>query len=403
MKITLTDKFIKGLTKPDRQTEHYDAHTSGLVLRQAVSGGKSFVFRYWFNNRSKQYTIGKYGPDAWGLADARREIKKLRKLLDKGIDPVTMRRQERQAEYITFGEVLNRYIADQLPTLRPSTQADRLRRLEVIKKGLGEKTFIKDIRRGEIITFLDMVKRRAPVNAQKLQVALSAVFRFAKDRELVSDNIAAGINIKLPEDRKTKWENLVYTDDEIKQLWTIFSDYSEPVGSFFRFLMVTGQRSGETRMARWDDIDLNGRVWTIPRENTKNKTEHHVPLSDLAIEILERLRPWTKNYVFESLVQSGQPIYHPSKAAQRIKKQTGIDFNAHSLRTTFATRQAAMGTPPQILSKLLNHKRGAGSGITALYDRHDYNQEKRMAVQKWDRELRRIITGERAKIIRMGS
>jgi len=398
----LTDTYISSL-KTDKRIEIYDdtKGAGGLVLRATPTGHKSFAFRYWYQGQSRQYTIGRYG--TWSLKDARDEVKELKKLIDRGIDPVQRKQTEREARPMTFGGVIERYKADHLQTLRESTRIDRLRRLKVIEKEIGAKRYVKDMKRGDIVGFLDNAKRRAPVNAQKLQVILSSMFNYAVDREWMKVNIAAGISVKRPQG-KTEWENVAYDNEEIKKLWRIFSDHVEPVGSFFRFLMVTGQRAGETRLAEWKDIDLDKCTWTIPAENAKNKSEHHVPLSDKAIEILLELKQWTKGYVFESLVQPGQPITHPSKAAQRIKELTKrtkkkIDFNTHSLRTTFATRQAGLGTPPQVLSKLLNHKKsGAGSDITALYNRYDYDEEKRLAMQKWSRELHRILTGETAEI-----
>ena len=398
----LTDTYVASL-KPDKRIEIYDdtKGAGGLVLRATPTGHKSFAFRYWYQGQSKQYTIGTYG--TWSLKDARDEVKQLKKLIDKGIDPVQRKQTERETRLMTFGEVIERYKADHLSTLKQSTRNDCVLRLKMIEKELGAKTHIQNMKRGDIISFLDTVKRRAPGNAKKLQTILSGVFRFATEREWMTANIAAGIRIKRPEGQ-TEWGNVVYDNDEIKKLWSIFSDHVEPVGSFFRFLMVTGQRAGETRLTKWTDIDLEARTWTIPASNTKNKSEHHVPLSDMAVEILQELRGWTKEYVFESLVHPGQPIIHPGKAAQRIKDQSGIDFNAHSLRTTFATRQAGLATPPQVLSKLLNHKKsGAGSDITALYNRYDYDEEKRLAMQKWGRELHRILTGEPAKIHKIGS
>lgn len=399
-----TDTFISSL-QVDRRTEIYDDSkaTSGLVLRVTPTGHKSFALRYWFHGQSKQYTIGKYG--TWKLADARKEAKRLKHLIDQGIDPKQKKEEQKQVRFLTFSEVLERYKSDKMPDLKQSTRIDRTRRLNTIEKGLGAKRYIKDIKRGEVISFLDSVKRRAPVNAQKLQVALSAVFRFAKDREWVKDNIASRIRIEVPDDHTTEWENIAYTDDEIKTLWHFFSEHSEPVGSFFQFLLVTGKRSGETRLAKWEHIDFQNQLWRIPKQNIKRDKksikateDDFVPLSPLALEILERLRPWTDQYVFESMKQRGQPISHPSKAAQRIKKKSGVDFNCHSLRTTFSTRQAEQGTPPQVLEKLLNHKKGAGSAVTALYNKYDYANEKRMAIQKWDRYLRTIIAGETSKV-----
>ena len=399
----LTDTYVSNL-KTDKRIEIYDdtKGAGGLVLRATPTGHKSFAYRYWYQGQSKQYTIGTYG--TWSLKDARDEVKQLKKLIDKGIDPVQRKQTEREIRPKTLAESIAYYKETHLPGLKVSTQNDYSGRLKVMEKELGGKRYIKDIKRHDLIDYLDTVKRKTPTNAKRMQAILSGLFKFAKDREWVKENIAAGIMIKIPQGRKTEWDNRAYDNEEIKKLWSIFSNHAEPVGSFFRLLMVTGQRSGETRLAKWKDIDLDKRTWTIPAANTKNKSEHHVPLSDMAVEILEQLSEWTTGYVFESFIQPGQPIGHPQKSAERIRIQSGIDFNAHSLRTTFATRQAGLATPPQVLSKLLNHKKsGAGSDITALYNRYDYDEEKRLAMQKWSRELHRILTGEPAKIHRIGS
>ncbi len=127
----------------------------GLVLRVTTTGQKSIAFRYWYDGQSRQYTTGKYG--VWDLAGARKEVKKSKKLIGKGIDPIQKKQTERQRRPMTFGEVLERYKADKMPELKLPTRVDRLRRLKVIEKGLGAKSYI-EMRRGDIISCLDSIK-----------------------------------------------------------------------------------------------------------------------------------------------------------------------------------------------------------------------------------------------------
>ena len=117
----------------------------------------------------------------------------------------------------------------------------------------------------------------------------------------------------------------------------------------------------------------------------------------MAIEILESLQN-DSEYVFKSSVNDNH-IAHPGMPPQRIRKRVNVpEFNIHSLRTTFATRLAGLSVQPQVLSKILNHKKpGAGIVVTAAYNKHEYKTERQAAMENWNRELTRILTGRDAK------
>lgn len=409
-KKNLTHNFVKTVTV-DKQTDFYDTVKSGLGLRVSPGGAKTFFYRYRFNGKIRRYSIDRFS-NTFTLSDARDRIDELRSYVKKGGDPIGDEKANKECAHKTLKDVVDAYKEIHLPVLKQSTQDDYKNRIKHILRGEGkDKTkkrgfdgdrYIKDINRYEILDFLQEIAKTAPTNAQRIQAILSGIFKFALDREWIDSNPASKISLKRKKRvGKKKWQNVVFNEKQIRVLWKAFDEHTEPVGSLFKMLLITGQRAGETRLMKWKNIDFENKLWRIPGADTKNGFEHFVPLSDMAIEILEQARPWTSGtFVFESTVKKGNPINHPQKAAQRLRNESGVkEFNIHSLRTTFATGQAELGTPPQILSKLMNHKKpGAGSTITAIYNRYDYDREKRTAMNKWSNELKKIILGKHTNI-----
>jgi len=257
------------------------------------------------------------------------------------------------------------------------------------------------LKRHEIIDFLNEIGRSAPTQANRLQAIISGIFKHAKDREWVTINIASEIRIKTKRrvnKGKNKHKNTDLGESDIKTLWNAFDEHSEPVGSYFKMLLLLGQRAGETRLMKWADIDEKKRIWTIPANDTKNGESNFVPLPNKAIEILQEIRPWASGeFVFESQINKGKPIGSQQKAAQRIRDNYKVnDFNIHSLRTTVATNLAGLGIAPQVLSKLLNHKKpGEGSLITAIYNKYNYEDELRTALNRWELKLKDILANNK--------
>ncbi|MFH5885511.1 tyrosine-type recombinase/integrase [Halalkalibaculum sp. DA3122] len=391
-KLKLTDPFIRNHPAPEKRIEIYDKHTSGLAVRITPNGSKSFVYRYRFNDKVKRFTIGRFPKTS--LADAREEAGELEYKVNHGTDPLEEKKAKKsRPKPKTFEEIIEAYKEEHLPTLREYTQNDYKRRIRVITRSLNTKLPIKDVKRRTLISFLNKKAKTAPGQAKYLQTILSGIFQFAMDKGLVDANIAQKITIKTPEreDKGTKYKNVALDDQQIRKLWKGFTDYGDPVGSLFKFLLLTGQRCGETRRMKWQHVDFKKRIWEIPPTNTKNKTKHFVYLSDMAIDILESLGNGS-DYVFTSPVQSGH-IAHPGKPPQRIRKRVKVpEFNIHSLRTTFATRLAGLAVQPQVLSKILNHKKpGAGSTITAAYNKHEYKEERWQAMNRWSHKLKQIL------------
>jgi integrase len=167
------------------------------------------------------------------------------------------------------------------------------------------------------------------------------------------------------------------------------------IAALFRLRLLTAQRGGEVQGAAWSEIDLVGRWWTIPPERSKNGLAHRVPLSAPAVRILKSLKAEAKKdaiWVFPSTRKTGPHILHAQKAIERVVERSGVEFRGHDLRRTAASLMVGSGVPRLVVSKILNH---VESGVTAVYDRHSYDAEKRSALDFWGRHVEALVAGKR--------
>jgi integrase len=149
----------------------------------------------------------------------------------------------------------------------------------------------------------------------------------------------------------------------------------------------------------WRDLDLDRRIWTLPRELTKADRVHEVPLSDLALEIIGNLPRVGDGWTFPAgRASSKNPISGFSKFKLKLDRLSGVaHWRLHDLRRTAASEMARLRQPPHVIGAILNHSPGTLMGITAVYNRHRYTDEKRQALDAWAREVERIIGRGEAK------
>ena len=153
-------------------------------------------------------------------------------------------------------------------------------------------------------------------------------------------------------------------------------------------LLLTAQRRDEVATMRWADVEPESKLWTIPREQTKADRAHEVPLSPLALEILEALPRFSGPYIFTTM-GGERPVSGFSKGKKGLEELSGLtDWRLHDLRRTGATNMARLGVPGSTIGRVLNH---AQRGVTAIYDRHSYLPEKHHALDIWSSKLASII------------
>ena len=179
--------------------------------------------------------------------------------------------------------------------------------------------------------------------------------------------------------------------------WKGCDDLGRPFGPALKLLLVTGQRRDEVVRMRWNHLDLEEALWTLPKAETKSGRQHEVPLSPLALEIIQA-QPRNGEFVFTTTGKS--PISGFSKGKVRLDNLSGLaDWRFHDLRRTAATRMAGIGIAPHVIEKVLNHATGQISGVAAVYNRYAYREEKIVALAAWAGVLSEFVDKDRNNVI----
>ena len=150
---------------------------------------------------------------------------------------------------------------------------------------------------------------------------------------------------------------------------------------------------------RRSELDLTKRTWSLSRERTKNDRPHEVPLSDVAVAVVEAAPVFAaSDYVFSGTGRS--PFSGFSRSFARVNAAvSGLagtpipHWTLHDLRRTAATRMAGLGIAPHVIEATLNHVSGSKAGVAGVYNRHSHADEKRQALDAWARELQCIVYG----------
>jgi integrase len=321
-----------------------------------------------------------------GLADARTRAKELLAQVTQGDDPAATRRAAREAA--TFEELAQEYIERHAKPKKRSWHEDA-RIISTYVPQSWRRQPANTITRRQVRDLLDGLAEKTPIMANRVLACLRKVFNWGLGRELIDANPCAGIERPAAEHQRDR----VLNPEEIRRLWKALEDEDPPTAALFRLYFLTTARGYELRTMRWDDLDLESGWWTIPAERSKNRLAHRVPLSPLAVSILRDLRGRATNspWVFESTGPEGYRV-SIQKAALRIRAATGLDFTPHDLRRTAASHLTGeLKVSRLVVSKLLNH---VERGVTAIYDRASYDQEKRQAVDKLARYLKAVVSAK---------
>jgi integrase len=257
----------------------------------------------------------------------------------------------------------------------------------------------KVVTRRNVRDLVGAKQANAPVAARNLLAYVRAMFNWALERDLVETNPCAGI--KLATARK---RSRVLNDEEIRAFWTGLDDAEiRPLmRAALTLILVTGQRPGEVIGMTWDDI--HGEVWVIPEHRHKTEDGQRVPLTPLALELVEAVRneqtrlAKRRGSASEHLFTKGVTPYTVNALSRAVKRNAQIlgnkyrepwgHWTPHDLRRTVRTGLSALKIPEHIAERVIGHR---PQGVVAVYDQHRYEPEKRAALEAWEQRLRRIV------------
>jgi integrase len=205
----------------------------------------------------------------------------------------------------------------------------------------------------------------------------------AVSKDLLAENPFAGIKLEVVASR-----DIVLTDDDIRAVW----EAAAGPGSFnaiIRMLILTGQRRTEVAGMTWDEIAPDLSAWTIPENRAKNGRAHIVPLSPQAQAIIKAAHG--REFVFQGRAGAFSG-FSSSKIA--LDENSGVKgWRLHDLRRTMATGLQRLGVRLEVTEATLNHVSGSRAGIVGIYQRHEWAEEKRAALNAWGAHVEAIVEG----------
>lgn len=390
----LTETGVARINPESGRHEIADELVTGLTLRVSTSGVKSWYFIYRLGGKQRRMLLGHY-PDI-SLRQARDIVRQGKEQMAYGNDPYSLRQKKimeqirKEEDGLTIeklsADFIERYAKPKNRTWKGTQQLIE----NHILPAFGGKT-AKDLRRKEIIELLDkLAASDAPSAANHVLATLRKIYNWAIERDMLEFNPCS--NIKRPVTIQER--ERVLTREEIRHLWETAEKIGYPYGPVLQLLLLTGQRRGEIATLRWSYIDLDKQVIHLPPENVKANRGHDIPLSEMAVKILESLPRFDGPYVF-SMTHGVKAIAGFGKTKPTIDKVFGVDdWRIHDLRRTAATGMAELGVPLPTISRILNHSEG---GVTRLYARYSFLNEKRQALNLWAQHIHAIMHGDGGK------
>jgi integrase len=378
MRIALTDRFVAA-AKADTRTEFFDSRVTGLALRVSPTA-KSWAFHCTTaGGKRVRLTLGPF--PAITLAGARGMALEAQAAVQSGQDP-----RAHKAGVMTVATLVENYLAKHVrPHLRSAKQVERRLRKNVLP--LIGNVRLADLHRRDVNKVLDQVTSRGRmIEANRVFADVRGMLRWAVGRGDLDRDPVQGMDAPAVERSRDR----VLSEAEIKHLWNVLPTALPKQVDCQRTLalcLITGQRVGEVAGMRRDELDLSARIWVLPGTRTKNGHPHSVPLSDLAIGVIE-----------QALADAGDRsrlFALPPVAVARFVERSrfGIPhWTPHDLRRTALTEMAKLGVEPIVLGHVANHRTATRAGITlAVYVKHSYDKEKRAALELWADRLAAIV------------
>ena len=374
-KAALTDAAVKRLKPPKTgQIDVFDQGYPGLALRVSYGGRKAFVFMYRHGGKVHRLSLGTY--PAIGLAEARVAWRDARQEVERGRNPAATRKREKPAT--DFAAVADEWLKRDQAGNRTAPEARRIIDKYVKPKWPGLQ--IGEISRRDVLDLVEgIADRGTPIMARRVHSRLQRLFNWCVGRGILTISPMHG----LPKPGSETSRDRVLSDDELVAVWRGARELAWPFGEAVKLLILTGARREEIGALRWSEI-ADGQI-RLKGERTKNGDTHDIPLSTAALAALEEVTAIADSeFVFTTTGKT--PVSGWSRAKQLLDKAVPIEpWRIHDLRRTVATGLQRQGVGLQVVEAVLGHISGSRAGIVGVYQRHEFADEKRKALEAWGR------------------
>lgn len=366
----------------------------GLFLIVKTSGKKLWRFRYQRPATKQRTMIGLGAFPALSLADARGLRADYLALLANGIDPQVQAEVVEEQQQIALDSIFSTVATNWFQLKSKSVTSDYAndiwRSLEKdVFPAIGE-TPVQQIKARTLVEALEPIKVRGALETvRRLVQRINEIMIYAVNTGLIDTNPASGIGMAFEKPKKQNMPTL--RPEELPKLMRslIMSNLSVSTRCLIEWQLLTLVRPSEASGARWVEIDLDAKLWTIPAERMKAKREHIVPLSPQALDILEVMKPISahREHVFPSRNDPKQPMNSQTANAALKRIGYGGKLVAHGLRSIASTALNEAGFNPDVIEAALAHS--DKNEVRRAYNRSTYLL-KRIELMNWWGELIRV-------------
>ncbi len=399
-KSRFSDRSIRALKHRAERSEVVDAGRTGLAIRVAAAPSRKKVWQYLYRaqkggkSTARRLKLGGY--PAVSLKDARKRLSDVKREVEHGRDPAEDARAKRVAEKAakTVAEIVEKYLEDRVRG-KQANAVDMNRALDRDVLPVIGHMKIKTVSRRHIVGILDTIRGRgSPVMANRTLGLLSQFFGYAIEREYIETSPTYRVkpSREQPRDR-------TLTPPEIKTLWAGLegSGAARSLQLALKFLLVSGQRSGEVMGATWSEFDRDEHLWEMPAERIKTRRPHVVPLTSMALGLLDEIERQSGDVAYLFPSPRANRVYARKVLSTAVRQHLfglGLEkWVPHDLRRTVNTEMARLGIPQNIIDRVQGRVE-PGTGARH-YNRYSYLPEKRDALERWAERLTVILSEDR--------
>ncbi|MFI3038699.1 integrase domain-containing protein [Atlantibacter hermannii] len=360
----------------------------GLFLIVKTSGKKLWRFRYQRPATKQRTMMGLGAFPALSLADARALRADYLALLANGIDPQVQAEVTEEEQQIALDSIFSTVAANwfQLKSKSVTTDyaKDIWRSLEKdVLPAIGEIP-VQQIKARTLVEALEPIKARGALETvRRLVQRINEIMIYAVNTGLIDANPASGIGMAFEKPKKQNMPTL--RPEELHKLirTLVMSNLSVPTRCLIEWQLLTLVRPSEASGARWAEIDIDAKLWTIPAERMKAKREHIVPLSPQALEILEVMKPISANreHVFPSRNDPKQSMNSQTANAALKRIGYGGKLVAHGLRSIASTALNEEGFNSDVIEAALAHS--DKNEVRRAYNRSTYLEHRKQLMDWW--------------------
>ena len=384
--IHMTKSAVDALKAASKDTVYWDAGLPGFGVKVTPRSRKVFVVLYRIGgagSRLRKYTIGPYGRVT--LQMARAEAQKVLAARLEGRDPATEKREsKRRMTADRVDDLIEVFIVQHVSKTRKAAEISRLLRREVVSRW-GNRCVHAIGKRDIVELASEIAQRGTPMAANTLLKVIKTFLNWCVGRAVIDASPAEGV----PLPGKEVARDRVLTNNELASVIRAGRQIGGAYGGIVEMLALTGQRREEVAQMVGDEIDFNSRTWTLPGSRTKNGKPHIVHLSEACIKLIKRASR-SGSYVFS--ISGVRPFQNFTNAKRVLDELSGVTgWRLHDLRRTCVSGMARLGVPPHVADKILNHQSGTISGVAAVYQRHHFLAERKLALERWGQYIETLV------------